>query len=83
MIVGDGNDEEFGPMRAAAQDAVTSEGTEERDGEGGGGELEIHSPGQQSDNETTRIKALAADIRDQDELERNIGLQVHIHLVPR
>ena len=83
MMAGDASDQEFGTMRALAQVAVTSEDAEEREVEGEGVEAVIDSPGQRSDNETNRIKALAADIRDQDELERNIGLQVHCQLVQK
>ena len=78
MTAGDASDKELGIMNAPTQVAVTSEDTEEHEVEGEVVEVVIDSPGQRSDNETNRIKALAADVRDQDELERNIGLQVHL-----
>ena len=83
MIATGASDQELGAMRTSAQVTGHAEDTEKRGIEGEGEAFEIRSPSQQSDNEANRIKAFAADIRDQDELERNIGLQVYRQLMHR
>ena len=63
-------------MQVLAQVPDPSKGVTETNADEPPTAPEKESNDQASEDEASRIKAFAADIRDQDELERNIGFQV-------